>query len=591
MRDLPILFIVIYFVSCALGSQYCGTFLDNSTLLVLDANSLWIESTPKSTAIPTQLDFQGLRLSLKSNGQAQITEIANGNVVWTDGFSNQVCNATLNCKLIFQTNGNLVIYYDSKPTGQPWSTYTNNMGAVAVLFRTTPPYLQIVNSSCQVLHYTTTAGSSNRTTPILGATTSVTVNDKAILASRWRAIFGVNTHVSHGWSSSMVYNLTFYLGAGAVRDSALPSAAQLPDFLLMKQAGTTLNLLITAYANKTTLANFVKNISTLANANKGLITSIEGFNEINNFGFVYNAVTNYANDYSGMFQAQKDLYSLVKADSSLKSLPVYDFTGPCWANGPNLGCSNYTGRADYGNQHNYPGHGEQPVRDFNAKNQLTASILGTYSVWTSTSQFVITEAGYHSSNFTPAGLGQGVTEEAQSVLIVNYFLAGLKSNIHQIFQYELIDEVWSGSDSAESHFGLFRHDRSPKPVARALHFLSQLLSDTSGKTGSLSYSFANLPIGADYLLFQKSSGQFVLVIWNKAPVYNYVTFSDIIQPNTHVTFKLPSTTATTRFRVYDVYSTTASDTQPLSPLSDVSVAGTTGTTFYISNYAVVITIN
>ena len=53
---------------------------------------------------------------------------------------------------------------------------------------------------------------------------------------------------------------------------------------------------------------------------------------------------------------------------------------------------------------------------------------------------------------------------------------------------------------AESHFGLFRHDRTPKPAARAIHFLSQLLNDTSGKTDALSYSFANLPIGISFLL-------------------------------------------------------------------------------------------
>jgi len=79
----------------------------------------------------------------------------------------------------------------------------------------------------------------------------------------------------------------------------------------------------------------------------------------------------------------------------------------------------------------------------------------------------------------------------------------------------------------ESHFGLFRNDQSPKPVARALRFLSGLLNDTGGGTQSLHFFLKGLPVGGQYLLFQKSDKSFVLVVWNNAPVYNPVTQTDI----------------------------------------------------------------
>ena len=53
-----------------------------------------------------------------------------------------------------------------------------------------------------------------------------------------------------------------------------------------------------------------------------------------------------------------------------------------------------------------------------------------------------------------------MSEAAQAVLIVNYYLAGLKSNvIYQIFQYELFDEQWDGYDGMLARRGEGRGER------------------------------------------------------------------------------------------------------------------------------------
>jgi hypothetical protein len=136
---------------------------------------------------------------------------------------------------------------------------------------------------------------------------------------------------------------------------------------------------------------------------------------------------------------------------------------------------------------------------------------------------------------------------------VNTLLNALSMGFRQTFIYEMIDEYWQGYVGMyfsslylcifnnwclgqESHFGLFRQDQSPKPAARALHFLSGLLSDAGGNTGSIDISFSSIPISAKYLLFQKSDNTFVLVLWNNAPVYDDATQSDITPTPQQVRF-------------------------------------------------------
>lgn len=134
----------------------------------------------------------------------------------------------------------------------------------------------------------------------------------------------------------------------------------------------------------------------------------------------------------------------------------------------------------------------------------------------------------------------------------------------------------------ESHFGLFRNDQSPKPAAKALHFLSELLRDTgSGGTSSLTFSLKGLPVGGEYLLFEKSDGTFILVVWNNAPVYNPLTKSDIYTASVQVTLQLSGLTTV---NIYDIYDANANDTAPLAPISMVTG---TGVTFSMSDKAVV----
>jgi len=200
------------------------------------------------------------------------------------------------------------------------------------------------------------------------------------------------------------------------------------------------------------------------------------------------------------------------------------------------------------------------------------------------SNFVITEIGFHTDSYP-----NGVTEAAQGNMVVNTLLNGLVVGMRQTIIYELIDEVWAGYQGAESHFGIFRNDQTPKPAARALHFLSQLLNDTTtvSTPGQLTFTLQGIPVGSQYLLFQNSNGTYFLVLWNNAPVYDPVQNIDVSVVASQARLTVSDDSDVNAMMVYDIYST-ADDTQPLPPIATVSDTNTV--LFSMSDQAVVIAI-
>jgi len=558
--------------------------MDNSTLLVFYPDSLSFTTPPNNPAQNPSVDFQGLRLTLNpANGLLQVLELGNSNkVLFSWGLSNKVCTGGngKGCHIVFQADGNLVIYY---PDNSGIGTSTYNQNAAYVFFTTSPPYFSVVSSSCVQLWPNANNGPSvgplPRTTPVMGNTYNVVVSNlKPISSSSWKKFFGVNTHCSQGWNSAMVYNLTTYVGVGAIRDS-IPSPSQAADYARMFAAGIQLTVVAGGSPNKTELAKQVQSWSAFQTSQPGMLRYIEGYNEINNFKFTYNGY-DPSKTAAGMAQAQTDLYYLVRSVANLNGVYVLDLTGNTYLDGASFGLLNYSGHADFGTLHAYA-YGGWPSEAIAGSNSLfLLGLSGTYPTWNNAlNNYVISETGYHSDSFS-----NGVTENAQAKLLVNSLLNGISAGFREIYLYELIDEVWSGYNGPESHFGLFRNNQTPKPAARALHFLSGLLKDTKSVANptSLSFTLNGLPVGSKYVLFQNSNSSYFLVIWNNSPVYDPASQSDI--PAQPVTASLVLSGSKTVL-VYDVFSTTADDTKPLSPIS-TTTASTVN--FRIADTAVVL---
>lgn len=172
----------------------------------------------------------------------------------------------------------------------------------------------------------------------------------------------------------------------------------------------------------------------------GMLLQIEGFNEINNFGFTYNGIDPHQT-FAGMAQAMQDLYNLVKSDPNLEIIPVLDLTGGSFSDGPKVGLTNYTGHADFGNIHNYGFNGQPSISLYGSLNLFFEGLSGSYPNWKFPIYWTysMTETGYHTSNFS-----NGVSEAAQAKMVVNTLLNGMMSGFRQTFIYELYDEQWAG---------------------------------------------------------------------------------------------------------------------------------------------------
>jgi hypothetical protein len=177
-----------------------------------------------------------------------------------------------------------------------------------------------------------------------------------------------------------------------------------------------------------------------------MLLYVEGFNEINNFGFTYNGF-NPDSTFEGLAQAMHDLYTMVRSTNKLNGIPVLDLTGGTFSDGTSFGLDNYTWHADMGNIHAYQGAGNPAVSIGGACNMFLLG-LAQYPGWQNpTSNYVVTETGYHTSNFT-----NGVTEIAASKLIVNTLLNGIAVGFAQTYIYELLDEVWDDYSGNETRF-------------------------------------------------------------------------------------------------------------------------------------------
>jgi hypothetical protein len=105
------------------------------------------------------------------------------------------------------------------------------------------------------------------------------------------------------------------------------------------------------------------------------------------------------------------------------------------------------------------------------------------------------------------------------------------------------------------HYGLFRNDNSPKPVAEAIRNLTSILNDgaphraNGASQGTLAYTLQGMPVSANSLLLQKKDGRFVLALWNETPIWNREKGKPLTSPPASVELDLGAQVS--RIDVYD----------------------------------------
>jgi hypothetical protein len=211
---------------------------------------------------------------------------------------------------------------------------------------------------------------------------------------------------------------------------------------------------------------------------------------------------------------QAALYDAAKRNPATAGLPVLS---PALAHRWNhAALGDVSATADVANAHMYAG-GYLPSNEIT---RITAAVRSSVPG----RPLVTTEAGYHNA-LAAAGGHRPVPEDVAGVYAPRLLLEHLVRGEQRMYSYELIDEFADPDlDDPEAHFGLLRHDLTPKPSFLAMQSLLSLLSDRGPAftPGSLEVAVDGFPGDGRYLLTQQRSGRFVLLLWRDVPVYDPV---------------------------------------------------------------------
>jgi hypothetical protein len=326
------------------------------------------------------------------------------------------------------------------------------------------------------------------------------------------------------------------LGVRHVRDELrLDNPRQYAGMAKVRAAGARFDLIMGRPDSGATPADYVRTVAELP---PDTVESLEGANEWDLFGPADSWV-------SQVKDWQHGLYAAADAEPRTADLPVLS---PALAfKGDYATAGDLSADQDVANAHMYPG-GAMPSSEIDAITQkLRASIP--------TGPLVTTEAGYHDATAYSANpSNRGVPEDVAGAYLPRLLLEHLRRGEQRMYGYELIDSFDNPDlTDPEAHFGLLRHDLTPKPAYTAMKNLMGLLTDPGPAftPGSLQLDVAGFPGDGRYLLTQKRDGELVLLLWRNVSLWDQVNQQPQTVAPVDVTFTLPGSHRTCVFRPTD----------------------------------------
>jgi hypothetical protein len=232
------------------------------------------------------------------------------------------------------------------------------------------------------------------------------------------------------------------------------------------------------------------------------------------------------------------LYRGAKAHPALRSLPVL---------GPSLGTWEGPRRAgdhrawlDRGNIHPYTGGASPSARHVRSELARASAVSGDKPVWA-------TEAGFHNA-LHAKGDQPPTSEAAAAVYLVRTFLEHFEQGIARTYAYELVDNRPDpGLRDPVQHFGLLRHDFSPKPAFTALKNLLAAVGrdDRAGRLRPLRLSVSAPADEVRRLVLQRADGTHLVALWRQASVWDRKRRRSIAVAPRTVRVSLPDATKVT----------------------------------------------
>ena len=322
------------------------------------------------------------------------------------------------------------------------------------------------------------------------------------------------------------------LGVRHVRDDLyLDNPRQYDGIATVARQGIRFDLITGSPTSGADPSTYVQTVADKLPA--GSVESLEGTNEWDISGR-----PDWVNE---MVTRQQALYAAAKSNPATANTPVL---APALAFRWNYAAvGDLSPYADLANAHMYPG-GYKPSNE-------VGNITAALRVAEPTEPLVVTEAGYHNALNTTNG-HLPVPEDAAGVYLPRLLLEHYLHGDLRTYSYELIDEFDDpGLTNPEAHFGLLRHDLSPKPAYTAMKTLLGLLSDPGPafQPTALPVSITGAPSDTRTLLTQKRDGRYVLLLWRDEPVYDPVLHTALTVKPAAVTVNLGSPASLGVYRV------------------------------------------
>lgn len=369
---------------------------------------------------------------------------------------------------------------------------------------------------------------------------------------------GVNTHASFGsgayTNSSLTIQSLNYLGISSVRDGFSSYGVQNQTLSALADAGIKINVVVGSDVPATGLEKYISGLESFATAHAGSLIAVEGLNEANLFTFSYNG----SSSMEAAAAFQKAFYTAVHASSVIGDLPVLNMTVGNDSTSAYAALGDLSEYSDYANVHSYfltYGNGD-------ARQEKQIALAETVN---DTDPLIITETGFTTLKTVD---GVGISETGQAKLILNGLFDAWENGAEKTYLYELFDGNSSDTSDAESHFGLFSSDGTPKQAAIAIHNLTSILSagsDSSASTDAvLDYKLSGMPSASHSMVLNKADGVFDLVVWAEPKIWDDVLNKDITVASSTVTINLGAVYG--KIYVYDPMKGTA----PIAVFSNTS---------------------
>jgi hypothetical protein len=261
------------------------------------------------------------------------------------------------------------------------------------------------------------------------------------------------------------------------------------------------------------------------------VSAIEGQNEGDSDWFKSNAASG-GNWSKTVVDYQRSMFQALRTRYPSDALPIVSPTVLDWKPADMRQLIAAANFCDAVAIHSYAQHAEEPETGAGYA-ALSWYLHNLRDVFKPGAPVMATETGYNTMS-PPAG--SAISEAAAAIYLPRLLLNNFAEGVQRTFIYELMD---GGADPAnpEHHWGLVRHDGTPKPAFNAIATLLGAMTDQTRSVGAMKPVTVRLreaPPKTKSLEFRKGDGSTIVAIWRAEPCWDRASAADVEVPPVEV---------------------------------------------------------